>query len=241
MEKRRSLLLISFILVLALLVGVVLVWTKSKSKLGEESTSQDLKSKPGSYEGMVLIPQATFVFKDRERSQKVSVHSFYVDQYEVTVDAFMKFLKATSYRTSASQEGEDGLFNKVNSLGIKYPVGFVSLQDATAYCRWSGKRLPTPQEWQLAALGTDGREWPWGVWSAKAANVDTNTAAQVGSFPQDKSPYGVFDMGGNVLEWTPEGSIGGSYVGHDHSPTNLLKNLNDWVANTGFRCAVDVK
>lgn len=143
MEKRRILLIISFILVLSLLLGVVLVWKKSKSKLsaepssqeiksksklGEVSTSQGLKSTPASYEGMVLIPEATFVFKDRKRNQKVSVHSFYVDQYEVTVEAFMKFLKATGYRTSAAQEREDKLFNEVNSPGGKYPVGFVSLQ-----------------------------------------------------------------------------------------------------------------
>ncbi len=243
MENQRILLTRSLILLFSLLLGVLLACNNSKSKSVEKPASQDPKSKTVSYEGMVLIPQATFVFKNKDQSQNVSVRSFYVDQYEVTVGAFMNFLKSAGYRTSASDAKEDKMFNEVNSLGSKYAVGFVSLRDATAYCRWSGKRLPTPQEWQLAALGTDGREWPWGVWSDKAANIHTNKVAEVGSFPQDKSPYGVFDMGGNVLEWTPDGSIGGSYVGDNtyRTPTNLITSPDDWVSNTGFRCAADVK
>jgi formylglycine-generating enzyme required for sulfatase activity len=148
---------------------------------------------------------------------------------------------ATGYRPSAFQNKEEKLFNEVNGKGPKYPAGFISWKDATAFCRWKGKRLPTPQEWQLAALGTDGRRWPWGAADPKAGNINTHSVAEVGSHSRDRSPYGIFDMGGNMLEWTTAGTMGGSYATDWHNPTPLLNNLDDWVANTGFRCAADAK
>lgn len=207
-----------------------------------EGGPQTVTSKPAdSPKGMVLIPEATFEFRNGEQKQKAQVSSFYMDRYEVTVGDFNKFLASSGYRTSAAQAGEGEMFKKVNSQGANYPVGFVSGQDAKAYCGSSGKRLPTPQEWQLAALGVDGRQWPWGSWSAKTANVNTSAVAQIGSFPNDKSPSGVFDMGGNMLEWTTAGSMGGSYATEWQNPTTVIGNLDDWVANTGFRCAADAK
>lgn len=211
-----------------------------KPTKAEEGT-KPATSIPVSREGMVLIPNATFEFRNGEQKQMAQVESFYIDQYEVKVEDFNKFLTSSNYRTSAAKEGEEEMFKKVNSLGANYPVGFVSVADAKAYCSSLGKRIPSPQEWQLAALGVDGRKWPWGSWSDKTANVNTSAVAQTGSFPKDKSPYGVFDMGGNMLEWTTQGSIGGSYVTDSHNPTTLLTNLDDWVANTGFRCAADTK
>lgn len=191
--------------------------------------------------GMVLVPAASFEFRNGDLRQKAQVASFYIDRYEVTAEDFDKFLASSGYRTSAAQSGEAAMFKEVNSQGPKYPVGFVSMKDAKAYCGSSGKRLPTPQEWQLAALGVDGRQWPWGSWSAKTANVHTSAVAKIGSFPNDKSPSGAFDMGGNMLEWTTEGSMGGSYASEWQNPTTLIKNVDDWVGNSGFRCAADAK
>jgi hypothetical protein len=89
------------------------------------------------------------------------------------------------------------------------PVTWVSLEDARAYAKWAGKRLPHEWEWQLAAQGTDGRIYPWGnQW--QAANVPTPTQAApcrpdpVDAHPQGASPYGVMDMVGNVWQWTDE-------------------------------------
>jgi formylglycine-generating enzyme required for sulfatase activity len=190
---------------------------------------------------MLLVPDATFEFRNGEKKQKAQVSSFYIDQYEVSVEDFNKFLASSSYRTSAAQAGEDKMFKEVNSLGPNYPVGFVSMRDAKAFCSSSAKRLPTPQEWQLAALGTDGRLWPWGSWSANSANIHTSAASKIGSYPKDKSPFGAFDMGGNKLEWTTEGSMGGSHVTDFQNPTTLITNVDDWVANSGFRCAADAR
>jgi len=191
--------------------------------------------------GMIAIPEATYTFRNGDAKQTVHVTKFLIDKYEVTWGDFQRFMTATSYKTSAQQHNEATNFKEVNSKGPGFPVGFVSWDDANNFCRWKGKRLPTPQEWQLAALGTDGRLWPWGAWKRNAANIDTNSPAEGGHFPQDRSPYGVMDMGGNLLEWTTQGSMGGSYVTDWQNPTTLLTNLDDWVSNTGFRCACDAK
>jgi formylglycine-generating enzyme required for sulfatase activity len=204
--------------------------------LSQETPPPNMAPHP---EGMVLIPDVKYVFRNGKSKQDVQVKRFYIDKYETTWKEFQEFMTAAGYRPSALKNNEEKLFKDVNSKGASFPVGFVSWEDAKAYAHWKGKRLPSPQEWQLAALGPAGREWPWGDWDPKAANVNTGSAAEVGGFPKDCSLYGVFDMGGNMLEWTTEGTIGGSYETDWQSPTTLLNNTDDWVANTGFRCVMD--
>src|SRR5574338_706593 len=88
----------------------------------------------------------------------------------------------------------------------KHPINGVNWYQAKKYCEWKGKRLPTEAEWELAARGDDGRMFPWGNDTPTCNHVvsdscGTSGTGPVGSKPLGDSPYGLHDMGGNVLEW----------------------------------------
>ena len=118
--------------------------------------------------------------------QKYYLEGFYIDLHEVTYENFIKFKPQAQYKTVIPGE----------------PIRGISWYEADSYCLWVGKRLPTEYEWEKAARGKDGRLFVWGnIFDKDAANLK-RTVKKTGSMPRDKSIYGVYDMNGNVSEWT---------------------------------------
>ncbi|WHZ28602.1 MAG: hypothetical protein OJF51_003400 [Nitrospira sp.] len=224
---------------------------------------------------MVTIPAGPFIRGTEgggfdERPQRtIHLDAFSIDRYEVTNYHYQQFVLATGHR----KPGLPARYSKSGGKmkGINQPVVYVSWDDATEYCRWKGKRLPTEAEWEKAMRGSDGRLWPWGnkeqANGANWARVPDGheVSASVGSFQADKSPYGVMDGAGNVIEWvndwygetyyknspeqnppSPEYGTyrvlrGGGYTttGGDVRITSRSKMMPDFRDETiGFRCAV---
>ena len=166
---------------------------------------------------MVLVPAGEFMMGSREGDKivvdnerpahPVYLDTFFIDKYEVTTSQYAKFFKTTNRPPPAFWSE-----HVLETHGRKPVVG-VDWNVAMAYCAWAGKRLPTEAEWEKAARGTDQRVYPWGngqpshtlANSGKIGDFDDYGAlTDVGSFEQGKSPYGTYDMAGNVWEWTAD-------------------------------------
>ncbi|GIX05855.1 MAG: sulfatase modifying factor 2 [Candidatus Poribacteria bacterium] len=154
-----------------------------------------------------LFPYRSLHYFENERPQRrVYLDAFYIDQTEVTNRQYQRFLAETGYQPK-------GYLNRPPWNEPDYPAIVMVWEDAEAYARWAGKRLPTEAEWEKAARGTDGRFWPWGnEWDPTRLSGNDGTGlvdgyqemAPVGQFPQGASPYGALDMAGNAWEWVAD-------------------------------------
>lgn len=267
-------------------------WKPLSQQIVEIASSEPARSAP---EGMVRIPAADFLFKvegieiegsndagvdvqypwedvaRRYHEHKMHIDSFYIDKYPVTNAEFKKFLDATQYHPKDDlnflkdwKNGSypDGWDNK--------PVTWVSLDDARAYAKWAGKRLPHEWEWQYAAQGDDARVYPWGEkWDASNVPVPDRGRTMrgpddVNAHPAGASPFGVMDMVGNVWQWTdeyvdehtragilrggsyyqPQGSIWyfpQAYRNDQHGKLLLMAPSYDRSGALGFRCVKDAQ
>jgi formylglycine-generating enzyme required for sulfatase activity len=197
---------------------------------------------------MVRIPAGTFLY-GRMR-EELELPEFWIDRTPVTNAEYKRFLDANpEYPVPFAGEGWAQPYNWDKRLRT-FPPGWadhavvlVTWYDAEAYAEWAGARLPVDEEWEKAARGTDGREYPWGSWEEGRCNtVETQIYATtpVGLYsPQGDSPYGCVDMAGNVWEWTAteDGSgrlvRGGSFV-NDRFQARCA--FRDWdLANSGVR------
>jgi formylglycine-generating enzyme len=156
---------------------------------------------------MVLVPGGTFTMgnsdgQPAERpAHQVRLSTYYIDQHEVTNRQFRLFLREARYRGQPT--GKWLTDDKARAEPETYPVVHVSFHDANAYAGWAGKKIPSEAQWEMAARSTEARRFPWGDNPAKWSRP--RTARQIDnvmSFPEDVSAYGVFDMAGNVQEWT---------------------------------------
>jgi formylglycine-generating enzyme required for sulfatase activity len=155
----------------------------------------------------ITAPNLRFVnlHKDWSAVRPVSIAPFAIDKTPVTNQQFAAFLSATGYEPVCKDNFLAHWVNGAIPAGLEdHPVVWIDLSDARAYAAWAGKRLPTEAEWQYAAQGVEGRLWPWGDdWNASACNYGQfGGTTPVMQFPQGTTPEGIFDLCGNVWEWT---------------------------------------
>jgi formylglycine-generating enzyme required for sulfatase activity len=220
----------------------------------------------------VPVPAGEFVFQD---GQIKSTRAFRIDATEVTVWQYALFLDQIGSRTDydhpnqprgkghRSPEWDD--FSRAAFSCSKFhghqvtpnvPATCVDWFDAYAYARWRGRRLPTEEEWEKAGRGPSGWHYPWGNASRPdAANLAGPNRAvpgpsDVAAWKVDRSPYGAYDMAGNVSEWTASVDAdgnpvikGGNFGNENANLTRRILHLSPLTrdARIGFRTAVDEK
>lgn len=202
---------------------------------------------------MIAIPAGPFVRGtnsggfDEQPERIIYLDAFSIDRHEVTNAQYLAFVSATNHR----YPGPPSRYakNMARMRGINQPVVYVSWDDAEAYCRWKGKRLPTEAEWEKAMRGTDARLWPWGndpdPRGANWARVDDRfeVTAPVGAFPRDVSPFRVADGAGNVMEWVADWYAEDAYrqpvdrnpTGPEHGTFKVLRGGGYTTTGTDLR------
>ena len=192
-------------------------------------------------EQMIRIPAGVaFVGDDTgtsyRRAEEIRLPEFSIDKYETTNLQYQRFLIATGYRSAPDWNGTN--FPAGKAL---HPVLGVRLEDAEAYARWAGKRLPTDEEWDRAARGDAGLNYPWGnTFDPARANTGSQDTEPVTARPEGASAFGVLHMIGNAHELTRNGyARGGSF----RTPSLELALLSSRIQTgrqgapeTGFRC-----
>lgn len=236
---------------------------------------------------MILIPAGPFPMGvpeeardggiDERPNHTVDLDAYYIDKYEVTNGGYLEFIRSTGHRVPkhptdpAKNLWQDGMMpESIEPL----PVINVDWFDAMAYCTWAGKRLPTEAEWEKAAKGNNDWRFPWGDVEPTHKHLNFNrtwqgekTLVPVGIYEAGKSPYGVYDMAGNVWEWVhdwydpsyyakspsrnPKGPETGTHRVLRSSGwqvetpqvrifTRVKSDPYDRNHSTGFRCAADI-
>jgi formylglycine-generating enzyme required for sulfatase activity len=201
-------------------------------------------------------------------TRNVQLSPYAIDLTPVTNAQFAEFLKATDYKPTHPENFLKHWENNAPPSGLEnHPVVYVDLADARAYAKWVGKRLPTEEQWQYASQGSDNRIYPWGNKFQEDFCNGGRSGGTTGvtEFPEGRSPFGCYDMCGNVWEWTEsersDGRTrfciirGGSFFkakgsswyadGGPQSCSFAAKFILMWpgldrCATIGFRCAVDL-
>ncbi len=162
--------------------------------------------------GMCRVPEGPFWMGCNESlddeclsnefpGREVTVDAFYMDVHEVTRSAYLSCVDAEACTVSSCE------WDPADTEDL--PAVCVDWFQASAYCAWAGKRLPTEAEWEKAARGVDGRKYPWGQAEpscdlAAMPGCTRKVVAPCGHSPAGDSPYGLCDMAGNAWEWTSD-------------------------------------
>ena len=207
-------------------------------------------------------------FPDYSDTVTVGMPAFFMDITPVTNAQFKTFISQTSYKPDDTTNYLKHWVKKIPGKGSEnMPVVYVSPDDARAYAKWAGKRLPTEREWQYAAQGTDMRKYPWGNHpDSTRCNFNLNFPTPVDHFPGGASPFGILDLVGNVWQLTADIYDNGSYYfniirgGSYYHPTQSIWYVTggplpadhpemlllmapglDRNATVGFRCVMDLE
>ncbi len=266
-------------------------WQTLPQKMVPSAAAPNGGALPGN---MLLIPAADYLFRvmgieiegmndegvdvqypwepsaRRYHAQPMHIPQFRIDRYPVSNAEFKEFLSATSYHPADDhnflRDWKDGTYP---AGWAKKPVTWVSIDDARAYAKWAGKRLPHEWEWQYAAQGLDDRTYPWGdSWSPSVVPTPDKGRQIAPPYDSDAHPagaslFGVMDLVGNVWQWTdeycdlhtcaailrggshyqPQGSrwyFPQAYRLSEHGKYLLMAPSLDRAATVGFRCVQDV-
>lgn len=200
-------------------------------------------------DGSVMLCVSAGTFLMGNDKDIVYVKEFYVDKHPISNIQYQKFFEETNHSKPAFFN--DKRFNNPNQ-----PVVGVGWEDAIAYANWSGKRLPEEKEWEKAARGVDGREYPWGNFKPDKnlaifdLDIVSGTTADIETHPSGASPYGCHDMSGSIWEWCQEWYTvdkyrvvrGGSWINHVFILKCAYRSCsvpNGKDNNVGFRCVKD--
>ena len=277
-------------LILTALVALAVLATPSMSPMRAATagtTGNDSGERVGKDGApMVLVPAGSFPMgvppgdrdggRDEYPRHEVFLDAFHIDKYEVTNGRYLEFIRVTGHRKPQHPSNPKRNLWQGGMMPEEVadrPVINVDWYDADAYCKWAGKRLPTEAEWEKAAKGNHDHRFPWGNVEPTDKHLNflqrwigERTLMPVGSYEAGKSPYGVYDVAGNVFEWVADWYDSGYYVKSpaknpkgpetgtrkvvrgsgwpSETPTVRIftrfgsdpKNRNE---STGFRCAKD--
>lgn len=191
---------------------------------------------------MVLIPKGAFLCGDEKESVRIE-HDFLIDVSPVTNEAYNRFLEAGGYEMHEywSDEGRRWMEShnicapaywfEYKHMNADHAVVGISYFEAEAFANWAGKRLPTEQEWEKAARGTDGRVYPWGdAFDPECCNhasgffkTRLGMTTSVFKYFNGRSPYGCYDIVGNVWEWCANW--------YDHDQNHRVIRGGPWTIN----------
>jgi len=234
----------------------------------EEAKEKEQKQEKQEFDKMVEIHDGKFLYGEDKHIENID-EAFWIDVYPVTNSQYDKFIQQGGYQNNDywGEEGkkwkaDDGVkqpkyWEDGNWIAPDHPVVGVSYYEAEAYAKWAGKRLPTEKEWERAARGTDGNEYPWGnEFDKERCNTSEShieKTTRVNRYPNGISLSGCYDMAGNVWEWASswydenkesKWLRGGSWENNEDDArcSNRLRGGPEFRLNDiGFRCVRNKK
>ena len=221
---------------------------RTSSIVNRQSETINSADNPAGIE-WIEIPAGEFLYGEKKEQQYIR-KPFLIGKFPVTNEQYKRFLDANpGYKPPQDWDAKTRSYPRSKE---KHPVIYVSWNDAQAFCEWANCRLPSEAEWEKAARGTDGRTYPWGeAWTngryANSAESKLGGTTPVDDYPEGVSPYGIWDMSGNVWEWQESsheqgGKVlrGGSWYdnGNFLRAADRLRNVPAYSdSNFGFHCA----